>query len=141
MLLFSFKHHLPTTGFSCRTSFWHSSIRKYIVDLCFHCEHAVHFRGCWIRISLSFRFLTTRRMECDCRFLWLSETFSKSFPEVTLDSHLDLKLYEFCIFWILLGILSFSSFAALLQKFKFQTWILNTYRILADVRDLWKWFL
>lgn len=73
--------------------FWHSSIQKNIVGLCFHCEHAVHFRGSWIRISFSFRFSTTRRMECDCRFLWLSETFSKSFPEVTLDSHLDLKLW------------------------------------------------
>lgn len=94
--------------------FWHSSIQKSIVDLCFHCEHAVHFRGSWIRISLSFRFATTRRMECDCRFLWLSETFSKNFSEITLDRHLDLKLYELYIFWMLIWsiiLLFFCSFA------------------------------
>lgn len=67
--------------------FWHNSIQKSIVGLCFHCEHAVHFRGSWIHISLSFRFPATRRMECDCRFLWLSETFS-NFPELILDKHL-----------------------------------------------------
>lgn len=47
-------------------------------------------------------------------FLWLSETFSKNFSEITLDRHLDLKLYELYIFWMLIWsiiLLFFCSFA------------------------------
>ena len=82
--------------------FWHSSIQKSIVGLCFHWEHAVVFQKKLNLWCFTFIRVSSNNKKHDCRFSWLSEMFSKNFPEITLDRHFSLNLCELYLFWMLI---------------------------------------